>query len=646
MAYQSLYRRYRPPRFGEVRGQEHLVRALRNAVREDRVGHAYLFSGPRGTGKTSTARILAKVLNCERPVDGEPCGVCAVVPGHRGRHQLRRPRARRGVEQRRRGHPRPHRAGHARHARAPQGVHPRRGPHAVDRGAEAALLKTLEEPPEHVVFVLATTDPQKVLPTIRSRTQHFEFHLLPDRRARPSSSATSSRDAGLDVSPEAVDVRGAPGAGSARDMLSALDQVVAAGGVRRGGRAARRAGRGAVRRDTARALVAVATAVHAGRDPRTLAEHLVARLRDVFLSLDEPRPGPPPRPGRRASWPTRPAASAPPPPCGPSRCWARRFVDIRDAPDPRLLLDVALVRLTRPDADVSPAGLLARIERLEREGRAAVTGRRLTSGAAPRRRPPTPARPRPHRARHRRRCRRRDPAAPTAASAPATARPATAAARHGARPVRRRRQRRRRAPGGAAAPPSGPGPAGPSRRRVTAAGGGLRPRPGAARADGRPGSGPTPTSGRRHRRTRPRRTGRRRHPVPLARRPHHRLGRPRRAPLRRASPRRLPARPVRGRRRDAAPRSPCPTRSRSPSARSTGPRSKRPWPPSSTGPCPCASWSTTAAAPTAGRPPPADRRRRPTDGGHRPRPSWSTHRRGSVPSRLDRLTAGVPRRPA
>ena len=178
MAHQSLYRRYRPRRFGELRGQDHVVRVLRNAVREDRVGHAYLFSGPRGTGKTSSARILAKVLNCEAPEDGEPCGDCAsCLAVEAGTsfdvHELDAA-SNNGVENIRELIERASYTTAGRHK-----VYILDEVHMLSRAAEAALLKTLEEPPPHVVFVLATTDPQKVSPTIRSRTQHLEFHLLP-----------------------------------------------------------------------------------------------------------------------------------------------------------------------------------------------------------------------------------------------------------------------------------------------------------------------------------------------------------------------------------------------------------------------------------------------------------------------------------
>jgi DNA polymerase-3 subunit gamma/tau len=363
VAYQSLYRRYRPQRFSELRGQDHVSRTLRNSVREGRVSHAYLFSGPRGTGKTSSARILAKALNCAAPTDGEPCGVCeSCVEVASGTsldvHELDAA-SNNGVD-----------AMRDLVARASLGTPGRWKVYIVDEvhmlsaAASNALLKTLEEPPGHVVFVLATTDPQKVLPTIRSRTQHFEFRLLPADLLAEHLRWVAA-DAGLEVAAEAIDLVARRGNGSVRDALSALDQVAAAGGVEDQGVSIDEVVEGLCERDAGRALVAVAERMAAGQDARQLARDLIEHLRNTFLATMAPRIAGLPddeltRLGDQARRLGAPATVR------AMETLGEALVDMRESPDPRVTLEVALVRLCRPDADTSPAAIVERLERLER----------------------------------------------------------------------------------------------------------------------------------------------------------------------------------------------------------------------------------------------------------------------------------------
>ncbi|HEX9291524.1 MAG TPA: DNA polymerase III subunit gamma/tau, partial [Anaeromyxobacteraceae bacterium] len=295
MGYLVLARKYRPQSFGEMSGQEHVVRTLSNALKSGQLAHAFLFTGPRGVGKTTAARLVAKCLNCVNGPTAEPCGVCApcveIAEGravdvveidaasNNGVDNIRD--IVEGVKYR--------------PARDRFKVFVVDEVHMLSTGAFNALLKTLEEPPEHVKFVLATTDVHRVPDTIISRCQRFDFRRLTQQQIVDQLRKVSEAE-GLRVSDGALALVARAAEGGMRDALSMLDQVRAAcgdvaddaavaeavGAVDAG--AVSRLGAAVIRRDGA-AVLAEVEALHArGQDMKRVAEELVRHLRNVVVT--------------------------------------------------------------------------------------------------------------------------------------------------------------------------------------------------------------------------------------------------------------------------------------------------------------------------------------------------------------------------
>ncbi len=380
MEYQALYRKYRPQRFDAVVGQDHVTQTIAREVVAGKVAHAYLFAGPRGTGKTTTARLLAKALNCvDRGPEGEPDNTCPSCLGitdgtsldvieldaasHNKVEDVREIRVNVGTVAATAGAHRVYILDEA---------------HMLSRAAGNALLKTLEEPPDHVVFVLATTEPYKLLDTIRSRSQRFDFLPVPSETLIEHLDDIAGRES-IDVDDGALTMIAGHARGSVRDAMSLLEQVAALGGgvvrsevvTRALGLADRDAfaklAAAIVAGDAPAALGLVAELASRGADLRRFVAEAVEFFRGIFLAqyapnldevVDEPA-------DVLTEW-RRHAADLP-------STEVLRAVDVlgdtllqlRQGREERLVIELSLLRLTRPETSPDESSLAARLSRLE-----------------------------------------------------------------------------------------------------------------------------------------------------------------------------------------------------------------------------------------------------------------------------------------
>ncbi len=410
----ALYRKYRPATFAEVVGQEHVTEPLSTALTAGRINHAYLFSGPRGCGKTSSARILARSLNCEQGPTATPCGVCdscvGLAPNGPGSIDVVELDAAShgGVDDTRELRDRAFYAP----AQSRYRVFIVDEAHMVTTAGFNALLKIVEEPPDHLIFIFATTEPEKVLPTIRSRTHHYPFRLLPPRTMRGLiERICAQEDVVVDDVVYPLVIRA--GGGSPRDTLSVLDQLLAGA---EGNRVTYQRALGLLGAtdvalideavdalgagDAAALFGAVESVIDAGHDPRRFATDLLERFRDLLVLQVIPDAT------------SRGVVDAPEDVLERMREQATRIgratltryaevvhaglTEMRGATAPRLLLEVICARLLLPSASDAESALLQRVERIETRLDMSIPDDEKPARSAPvRRSEPAPTPPSP-----------------------------------------------------------------------------------------------------------------------------------------------------------------------------------------------------------------------------------------------------------